>query len=163
MLTGFGIKDESALETIELPRVTPILIIVPPSVVQNWQVRFATIPATFILYYLKSRWNESMTLIHVPQSLSQNEFETWGHFNVGVYSGQSREKALDRIKDGRDYILIVGKSLFIRAADYDQLASIAWKLVIVDEFHEFKNGKTQGYMRLADLRDNSGCPVIGMT
>lgn len=35
--------------------------------------------------------------------------------------------------------------------------------MIVDEFHEFKNGKSQGYMRLADLRDDSGCPVIGMT
>mmetsp|Transcript_38727 Transcript_38727/g.83449 ORF Transcript_38727/g.83449 Transcript_38727/m.83449 type:complete len:902 (+) Transcript_38727:275-2980(+) len=129
LLTGFGLKDNSALGTIEVPKVTPILIIVPPSVVQNWQ----------------------------------NEFETWGHFTVGVYSGQSREKALERIQDGRDFILIVGKSLFVRVADYDQIASIEWKLVIVDEFHEFKNGKSQGYKRLSDLRDNSGCPVIGMT
>ena len=93
----------------------------------------------------------------------QNEFKTWGHFNVGFYSGTSREKSLDRIKDGLDSILIVGKSLFVRAGDYDQLASVKWKLVIVDKFHEFKNGKSQGYMRLADLRDNVGCPLIGMT
>ncbi|KAL7552810.1 hypothetical protein ACHAWF_017268 [Thalassiosira exigua] len=95
--------------------------------------------------------------------IPQIEFQTWGHFNVGVYQGPNREKALDRIKDGLDSILIVGKSLFIRAGDYDQIATVEWSLVIVDEFHEFKNGKSQGYMRLADLRDNSGCPVIGMT
>ena len=93
----------------------------------------------------------------------QKEFKSWGHFNVGYYHGSTREKALDRIRDGLDAILIVGKSLFIRAHDYDQLASIKWKLVIVDEFHEFKNGKGQSYMRLADLRDNAECPVIGMT
>ena len=101
-----------------------------------------------------------------PQYLSpslKNEFKTWGHFNTGVYHGATREKALDRVKNGLDFILIAGKSLFTRAADYDQLATVEWKLVIVDEFHEFKNGKSQGYMRLADIRDNSGCPIIGMT
>jgi hypothetical protein len=37
LLTGFGITSE--IETAELPRFTPILIIVPSSVVENWQVR----------------------------------------------------------------------------------------------------------------------------
>jgi SNF2 family DNA or RNA helicase len=130
LMTGFGLKNESsALDAIEQPRFTPILIIVPPSVIDNWQ----------------------------------NEFKTWGHFNVGVYKGPSREKALERIQDGRDFILIVGKSLFIRAQDYDQLASVQWKLVVVDEYHEFKNGKSQSHMRLCDLRDRSACPVVGMT
>ena len=113
LLTGFGIKNDAddALETIEAPRFTPILIIVPSSVVDNWQ----------------------------------NEFKTWGHFNVGVYAGSNREKALDRIKDGLDFILITGKSLFTRAGDYDELAQVEWKVVIVDEYHEFKNGKSQSF------------------
>jgi hypothetical protein len=37
LLTGFGIA--SVNETVELPRFAPILIIVPSSVVENWQVR----------------------------------------------------------------------------------------------------------------------------
>ena len=105
-------------------------------------------------------------LIIVPSSVVENwhnEFNTWGHFNVGIYSGPAREQSLNRIKDRLDVILIVGKSLFTRAADYDPIASVHWRLVIVDEFHEFKNGKSQAYMRLADLRDNVGCPVVGMT
>ena len=131
LLTGFGIKNDvdDALETIEAPRFTPILIIVPSSVVENWQ----------------------------------NEFKTWGHFNVGVYAGSNREKALDRIKDGLDFILITGKSLFTRAGDYDELAQVEWKVVIVDEYHEFKNGKSQSFKRLQDLRDNCECPIVGMT
>ena len=133
LLTGFGIKNDpaggAALDDIEPPRFSPILIIVPSSVVANWQ----------------------------------NEFKTWGHFNVGVYSGANREKALERIKDGLDFILIAGKSLFTRACDFDQLATVEWKLVVVDEYHEFKNGKSQGYMRLVDIRKTSGCPIIGMT
>lgn len=131
LLTGFGIKNDAddALETIETPRFTPILIIVPSSVVDNWQ----------------------------------NEFKTWGHFNVGVYAGSNREKALDRIKDGLDFILITGKSLFTRAGDYDELAQVEWKVVIVDEYHEFKNGKSQSFKRLEDLRNNCGCPIVGMT
>jgi hypothetical protein len=52
---------------------------------------------------------------------------------------------------------------FVGAGDYDQIATVDWKLVIVDEFHEFKNGKSQGYMRISDIRDDSGCPVVGMT
>ena len=114
LLTGFGIKNDpaggAALDDIEPPRFSPILIIVPSSVVANWQ----------------------------------NEFKTWGHFNVAVYSGANREKALERIKDGLDFILIAGKSLFTRACDFDQLATVEWKLVVVDEYHEFKNGKSQG-------------------
>jgi len=51
----------------------------------------------------------------------------------------------------------------VGSGDYDQIATVEWKLVIVDEFHEFKNGKSQGYMRISDIRDNSGCPVVGMT
>ena len=160
LLTGFGLTSASEIEAKEAAEFAPILIIVPSSVVENWH----------------------------------NEFNTWGHFNVGLYSGPAREKSLNRIKDRLDVILIVGKSLFSRAGDYDPIASVDWKvsvgyylllatytqhsqwvtprntptgfceqLVIVDEFHEFKNGKSQAYMRLADLRDNLQCPVVGMT
>jgi len=105
-------------------------------------------------------------LIIVPSSVAENwanEFATWGHFTATTYQGSTREKALDRIKTGLDFILIVGKSIFTRADDFDALNSIKWKLIIVDEYHEYKNHATAAHMRLGDLRDNSDCPVIGMT
>ncbi|KAL7451003.1 hypothetical protein ACHAWC_002844, partial [Mediolabrus comicus] len=117
------IKNTSILDEVGLPDFAPILVIVPPSVAQNW-----------------------------------------GHFNVApIYGGSSREKALDRIKTGLDFILIVGKSIFSRADDFDALNTVNWKLIIVDEFHEYKNHESVAHMRLEDLRKNSRCPVIGMT
>lgn len=38
LLTGFGLKHESSLESTVFPRFAPILIVVPSSVVENWQV-----------------------------------------------------------------------------------------------------------------------------
>jgi hypothetical protein len=38
LLSGFGLKPEAALESTVFPRFTPILIVVPSSVVENWQV-----------------------------------------------------------------------------------------------------------------------------
>ena len=70
---------------------------------------------------------------------------------------------MDRIKTGLDFILIVGKSIFTRADDFDALNAVNWKLIVVDEFHEYKNHESNAHMRLADLRDKAACPVIGMT
>ena len=118
-------------------------------------------PGTFLYYLKRCQILVILNVIYIFQH--QNEFKTWGHFNVGVYHGATREKALDRVRDGLDFILIAGKSVFTRADDYDQLAMVQWKLIIVDEFHEYKNGKSKSYMRLADIRDNSSCPIVGMT
>jgi reverse gyrase len=63
------------------------------------------------------------------------EFETWGYFGVGSYHGE-RQEALDRVKDGTHEVLVCGASLFL--GDFDEIASVKWKLIVVDEFHGFK-------------------------
>jgi len=115
-----------------LPKWAPILIVVPPSVIDNWK----------------------------------NELNAWGHFAVSEFQGDHRMKSLERVKNGMDEILICGKSLFAhRNGGFDSINEIPWKLVIVDEFHEYKNQKSQAFERLEELRISSrcGCPIVGLS
>eukprot|EP01082_Thalassiosira_pseudonana_P007522 g6499.t1.3.5e17418a g6499 g6499.t1 contig23:610816-615246(-) len=111
--------------------------------------------------------NFAPILIVVPSSVIDNwvsEFETWGYFNVGVYRGGNREKAIDDVREGNNFILITGKSLFTRESDYSYFAGIKWKLVIIDEFHEYKNHKSNAFKCLEGVRDSEPFPpLIGLT
>lgn len=82
-----------------------------------------------------------------------------------MYSGVNREKAIDEVMNGSSFILIAGKTLFTRDSDFMNFKQIEWKLVFVDEFHEFKNHKSNSFKCLEQLRDDSDgqCPIIGMT
>ena len=57
--------------------------------------------------------------------------------------------------------MICGRSLLSRCKG--DIITIPWKLIIVDEFHEFKNEKTNNYKALYDIKELSDCPVIGLT
>ena len=153
------VKNSPISEEVGLPGFAPILVIAPPSVTKNWEV------STKIIVIWPLNFCCLVFLINLCSTISlQNEFSSWGHFNVApIYGGSGREKARDRIKIGLDFILIVGKSTFTRADDFEALISVHWKMIIVDEYHEYKNHASAAHMRLADLRDKSACPVIGMT
>jgi len=92
-----------------------------------------------------------------------NEFESWGHFNIGVYQGANREKTIDDVYNGSNFILIAGKALLTRDVDFSNIMTVQWKMVFVDEYHEYKNHKSQSFRCLQQLRDEMECPIVGMT
>ena len=92
----------------------------------------------------------------------ENEFKRWGHFSVESYSGPNKAQALNKIFIGEYDILLCGKSMLTQKS-YSPLLDIQWKLVVVDEFHEYKNKKTNAYKCLEEIRNNSVCPLVGMT
>ena len=66
------------------------------------------------------------------------EFEFWSHFSVAVFYTSSRDRQLEKLRDGRAELLIVPDSLFQKEDTFQQLNEIKWKLVIIDEFHKFR-------------------------
>jgi SNF2 family DNA or RNA helicase len=112
-----------------------------------------------------SEW--SPVLVVVPNTVVQNwvdAFQTWGHFAVAVYQGTtSRESQLHSVSIGINEILICPKSMFERREHFDKFLLISWKIVVIDEFHQFKNETSHLAVNLRSLRDKLGCKVIGLT
>ena len=133
LLEGSTIKASSKISEEELNDkdrpFAPSLVIVPPSVIENWS----------------------------------NEFKTWGHFSVAVFQDKDRALALERIRNGMDDIMICGRSIFIQNDSFEVVKNIRWKLIVIDEFHEYKNGKSQSYEKLEELRNTSHSPLMGLT
>ena len=116
---------------------------------------------------IKGRGEFSPVLIIVPSSLLdnwRNEFETWGYFALSVFrSAKDRAAELNRIKIGMNDILLCTTTLFAKQEHFSTIEEIPWKLIIVDEFHCYKNPKTKCYQCLSSLRNVHRCPIIGMT
>jgi SNF2 family DNA or RNA helicase len=130
MRQGTVAKTYVPTEGIDLPAWAPILIAVPPSVMENWM----------------------------------NELNTWGHFGAVKFAGPSRDLALERIREGLDEIMVCGSSLFKGSEDdLRQVKSIPWKLLIVDEYHQYKNFKTKSYEGLKGLKETCGAQLVGLT
>ncbi|KAK7440022.1 hypothetical protein VKT23_017275 [Stygiomarasmius scandens] len=85
-------------------------------------------------------------LIIAPSSVVPNwerEFETWGYFEVGVYTGNTAERApvLRDFKYGRLDVVIT--SFDLARGDIELLDNLAWSVVIIDEVHRLKNKKSK--------------------
>ncbi|KAF8968711.1 P-loop containing nucleoside triphosphate hydrolase protein [Flammula alnicola] len=81
-------------------------------------------------------------LIIAPSTVVHNwqrEFETWGYFEVGLYTGtpKEREETLHDFKLGR--LDVVVTSFDLARKDIDVLDDLAWSCIIVDEVHRVKN------------------------
>ncbi|KDQ54546.1 hypothetical protein JAAARDRAFT_397913 [Jaapia argillacea MUCL 33604] len=85
-------------------------------------------------------------LIIGPSSVVHNwerEFQTWGYFEVGIYTGtpSEREEVLDDFKMGR--LDVVLTSFDVARRDIALLDDLAWSLIIVDEVHRVKNPRAK--------------------
>lgn len=107
-------------------------------------------------------------LIAAPNSVVshwQGDLETWGHFSVAIYHGKKRAQALERIESGEAEVLVCAHSMIQNKTDIRALymAKTKWKLMVIDEFHKFKNvdATMTGHLRL--LRDKHESLVIGLT
>lgn len=89
---------------LKMPLWYPVLILVPPTLIENWK----------------------------------NEFKKFAHFSVAVYRDKNRAKALKQLCNGTAEVLLTGHSTFRSEKDFKELNKVAWKLVVIDEFHMFK-------------------------
>ncbi|KAM4807986.1 LOW QUALITY PROTEIN: DNA excision repair protein ERCC-6-like 2 [Rhinophrynus dorsalis] len=88
----------------------------------------------------------------------KDELETWGYFKITVIHGNKKEFELSRIKQGK-YEIALTTYETLRLC-LDEINSIDWSAVIVDEAHKIKNPKARVTQTMKDLR----CKVrIGLT
>ncbi|XP_068093562.1 DNA excision repair protein ERCC-6-like 2 isoform X2 [Hyperolius riggenbachi] len=88
----------------------------------------------------------------------KDELETWGYFRVTVIHGSKRDYELARLKQGK-YEIALTTYETLRLC-LDDLNSIDWSAVIVDEVHKIKNPKA----RVTQVMKLLKCNVrIGLT
>lgn len=121
--------DKGWLKSLDLSPWHPVIIVVPPTIVEAWKKSFAA----------------------------------FTHFSVAVYSSQSKERSLDAIRYGRCDVLLVRKSLFASLGHFVALNKVDWKLIIIDEFHNYKGDKTKLSEHLRMLKAQHAPLVVGMT
>ncbi|OAX33766.1 hypothetical protein K503DRAFT_699906 [Rhizopogon vinicolor AM-OR11-026] len=85
-------------------------------------------------------------LIIAPTSVVPNwerEFETWGYFEVGSYTGskKEREDVLTDFKMGR--LDVVLTTFEVARRDIALLDDLAWSAVFIDEAHRVKNPRSK--------------------
>ncbi|XP_069632341.1 DNA excision repair protein ERCC-6-like 2 isoform X2 [Haliaeetus albicilla] len=110
----------------------------------------------------ESKTNPKKTfLIVAPLSVLYNwkdELDTWGYFKVSVLHGSKKDDDLSRIKQGKCEVALT--TYEILRLYLDEINSIEWSAVIVDEAHRIKNPKAQITQTMKSLK----CSVrIGLT
>uniref|UniRef100_A0A8C3RYW6 ERCC excision repair 6 like 2 n=1 Tax=Chelydra serpentina TaxID=8475 RepID=A0A8C3RYW6_CHESE len=100
-------------------------------------------------------------LIVAPLSVLYNwkdELDTWGYFRVAILHGSRKDNELSRIKQGKCEVALTTYETLRLCLD--ELNSLEWSAVIVDEAHRIKNPKAQITQTMKALK----CSVrIGLT
>ncbi|XP_072452999.1 DNA excision repair protein ERCC-6-like 2 isoform X2 [Notamacropus eugenii] len=104
---------------------------------------------------------KKMFLIVAPLSVLYNwrdELNTWGYFRVTILHGNKKDNELIRVKQGKCEIALTTYETLRLCLD--ELNSIEWSAVIVDEAHRIKNPKA----RVTEVMKALKCSVrIGLT
>lgn len=107
----------------------PVMIVVPPTIVESWK----------------------------------KSFDMFTHFSVEVYSSSRQSASVNAVFHGGCDVLLVPKSLFASEDHFKELNKLDWKLVIIDEFHNYKGMKTKLSKHLRLLKEDHQPLVVGMT
>ena len=62
-----------------------------------------------------------------------------------------------------DDITMCDWSIFIQNDSFEAVKNIRWKVIVINEFHEYKNEKLQSYEKLEGLRNTSNIPLVWLT
>ena len=89
-----------------------------------------------------------------------NEFKTWWFFAVAIVQNKDRALALERIRNRMDDITMCGWLIFIQNDSSEVVKNICWKIIVINEFYEYKNGKLQSYETLEELKNTRGSPLM---
>ncbi|XP_034629144.1 DNA excision repair protein ERCC-6-like 2 isoform X3 [Trachemys scripta elegans] len=101
-------------------------------------------------------------LIVAPLSVLYNwkdELDTWGYFRVAILHGSRKDNELSRIKQGK-YEVALTTYETLRLC-LDELNSLEWSAVIVDEAHRIKNPKAQITQTMKALKCNVRIGLTG--
>eukprot|EP00536_Pseudo-nitzschia_multiseries_P001184 jgi/Psemu1/180418/e_gw1.14.87.1 len=123
-------RERNSLRTsLSLSPWNPVMIIVPPTIMDTWK----------------------------------NAFMTFSHFSVSFYSSKTKTNAIESVLYGNSDILLVPKSAFQNETHFSELERVQWKLIVIDEFHNFKNDKAKISIHLRKLKELHHPLILGMT
>ena len=123
------LQTDSKKPVFAAKAMSPILIVIPAGVVDNWR----------------------------------EALQVWGHFSFIVYRGSGRENLITQVVNNQAEIALCPESVFSQHNDVEILNQARWKLIIVDEFHKFKNVSGRASTHLRALKKSTGCKVLGLT
>jgi len=115
------------------------------------------------------RSRHSPVLVISPASVVKNwmrELRQWGHFaaySIETGAQDQRAEIFENFRLGLAEVLVISNSLFSKKEIFVSLMQIEWNLIIVDEFHEYKNDKTSKHRSVKELSVKRKIPVIGLT
>jgi SNF2 family DNA or RNA helicase len=111
-----------------------------------------------------SSWHP--VLVVVPPAVVSDwmkSLDLFSHFSVSEYSGERAAQAIDDIRYGNADILLCRESLFKSSDHFARINFVKWKLVVIDEFHSFKNPKTKASAHVRALKKAHNPLMLGMT
>lgn len=81
---------------------------------------------------------------------------------------EQRSQALEQAKNGTAEVMVIGISLFTRPEHFKLLLDVDWKVIMVDEYHEYKTTTGNAHKNIITLQTNNRNslqfrPVVGLT